>query len=279
MSDVPSTAQFRRLVEHLPEFLLEALGLGIFMTAAVGFSVVMFAEGSIGATSIDSDLVRRLVMGVAMGLTAVALIHSPIGKRSGAHFNPAVTLSFLRLGRIRGSDAIAYTLFQCLGAILGVWLARSLFGASAVDSPVNLAVTSPGSGSVGTAFVAEVVISYLMMAVVLYSANHAVLSRFTGWIAGGLVCAFITFEAPFSGMSMNPARSLGSALVAGEWRDLWLYLIAPPLGMLLAAESMVRFLGRAAILCAKLLHHGSERCIFVCRFDPSALLGSPELRK
>lgn len=266
--------RLRELHSHLPEYAMEAFGLGIFMVSAVGFSVLLFADDSFGATRIDSDLLRRFVMGLAMGLTAVALITSPMGKRSGAHLNPAVTLTFLRLRRIRAIDAFGYIAFQFLGAVLGVATMRLTLGNIAILPPVNLAVTSVGATSVTGAFVAEVAISYLMMSIVLYASNHAVLSKWVGWIAGGLVCLFITFEAPLSGMSMNPARSLGSALVAGSFQDLWVYFVAPPIGMLLAAETMVRVLGSAAILCAKLQHDGRARCIFVCRFDPSALLGS-----
>jgi aquaporin Z len=77
---------------------------------------------------------------------------------------------------------------------------------------------------------------------------------------------YITIEAPISGMSMNPARSLGSALAAREWAALWIYFIAPPLGMLTAAEAYIRFHGVSRVLCAKLHHKNSERCIFLCNF-------------
>ncbi len=97
--------------------------------------------------------------------------------------------------------------------------------------------------SVAVAFVAETIITFIQMAVVLNVSNRVNISRYTGLFAGALVATYISIEAPFSGMSMNPARSFGSAAVAQTcqaWRILWIYFIAPPLGMLLAAEVYLR---------------------------------------
>ena len=89
---------------------------------------------------------------------------------------------------------------------------------------------------------------------------------FTGAVVAVLVATFITFEAPFSGMSMNPARTLGPDVIAGIWRGLWIYFVAPPLGMLLAAEVFLRVRGPLAIRCAK-LHHDNGPCIFNCSYS------------
>ena len=104
------------------------------------------------------------------------------------------------------------------------------------------------------------------MLTVLVTSNHPVLSRRTPLFAASLVALYIAFEAPVSGMSMNPARSLASALGGGGFSDLWIYAVAPPLGMLLAAELYVRRRGIARVLCAKLHHHNGRRCIFACDF-------------
>ena len=90
--------------------------------------------------------------------------------------------------------------------------------------------------------------------------------RFTGVIAGALVATFITLEAPLSGMSMNPARTFGSALPGRVWDALWIYFTAPPLGMLLASELYVRTRGAGAVICAKFHHHNNKRCIFNCGY-------------
>ena len=96
--------------------------------------------------------------------------------------------------------------------------------------------------------------------------EHRTLNRFTGLCAGILVATYITLEAPLSGMSMNPARTFGSAVSAQLWTALWIYFVAPPLGMLLAAELSVRRHGAQSVLCAKLHHHNTRRCIFHCRY-------------
>jgi aquaporin Z len=108
------------------------------------------------------------------------------------------------------------------------------------------------------------IISFTMMGTVLIVSNSKTLDRYTGLFAGALVFAFITLEAPFSGMSMNPARSLSSAVPARVWSGLWIYLSAPVLGMLVAAEADRLIRGRHAVFCAKLNHQTARRCIFCC---------------
>lgn len=257
---------------HFTEYAIEAALLAVFMISAVAFSIVLFHPES--PVAVDSPLLARFLMGLAMGGTAAALIYSPLGRRSGAHFNPAVTLTFFRLGKIRGIDAIGYVVAQFVGAVLGVALTRVVFGGVVAAPSVDHAITRPGAAGVAVAFVSEVAISALLMSVVLFASSHRRLETRTGLLAAALVCLYITFEAPLSGMSMNPARSFGSALVAADAADLWLYFVAPPLGMLLAAEWMLQILPRGAVLCAKLHHRNDAPCIFVCDYDPSRLIGA-----
>ena len=107
----------RALASHWPEYLLEALGLGLFMISACAFTVLLEHPASPARQVIDDGLLRRFLIGIAMGLTAIALIYSPIGKRSGAHMNPAVTFTFWRLGKVQAWDAVFYALFQFIGRI------------------------------------------------------------------------------------------------------------------------------------------------------------------
>ena len=100
------------LDRHWPEYLMEAAGLGLFMMSAGGFAIVLYYPASPVAQALVQPVLRRLLMGCAMGLTAVGLIYSPWGKQSGAHFNPAVTLTFLRLGRVAAPDALFYVVAQ-----------------------------------------------------------------------------------------------------------------------------------------------------------------------
>jgi aquaporin Z len=254
----------RALREHWPEYLLEAAELALFMVAAGAFTTFLEWPGSPAHQAIAGPFLRRLLIGLAMGLTAIGLIFSPMGKRSGAHMNPAVTLTFLRLGKIRPWDALFYIVAQFIGAMTGVALAALLMHDGFVPPPVNHVATVPGPSGVGVAFMAEFGISFALMLTVLIVGNTPTLARWTGVFAGGLVASYITFEAPLSGMSMNPARTLGSAVAASLWTGLWVYFTAPVLAMLLAAEVHVR--SRRAVYCAKLHHHNGARCIFNCDF-------------
>ena len=256
----------RALAAHWPEYLIEAAGLGIFMLAACAFGTLLGHPASPVVQALPAPLPRRALMGVVMGLTATALIYSPWGRRSGAHFNPATTLTFWRLGKVATADAVLYVVAQVLGGIAGVAVAAAVLGSPLAAPDVRYVATLPGPAGPAGAFLAELAITFVLMSVVLRASNTASLARLTGLVAGALVATYITVEAPLSGMSMNPARSLASALPAGTWPTLWIYFVAPPLGMLLAAERFVRRRGLAAVFCAKLHHDSSQRCIFRCRY-------------
>jgi len=248
---------------------MEAGLLGIFMLSACLFSVLLFYPESPVAALIPDPSLRRVLMGVAMGSTAVALNYSPWGKQSGAHYNPAVTLAFTRLGKIAPGDALGYVGAQFLGAVLGVCAAVILVRSMLAHGDVHYAVTRPGAYGVLAAFAAETMISFILMSVVLTSLKRASLARHTGLFAGLLVATFISVEAPISGMSMNPARTLGSGFWAGDWTALWVYFTAPPLGMLAAAELYLRR-QRTPVFCAKLHHQNHKRCIF-CEYQGRGL--------
>jgi aquaporin Z len=203
-------------------------------------------------------------MGLAMAATAIALVYSPWGQRSGAHFNPALTLTFLRLGKVEAGDAGCYALAQFAGAAGGVGLAALALGALASDPAVRFAATLPGPAGALAAFGAETAISCGLMLVVLFTSNAPRTAPYTPLFVGACIATWIIFEAPLSGMSMNPARTLGSATGAGIFSSLWIYFTAPPLGMLLAAEAYVRLRGARAVRCAKLHHANAQRCIFRC---------------
>lgn len=246
---------------------MEAAELGLFMISACAFTVLLYHPASPAAQSIQDHAIRRVIMGVAMGSTAIAIIFSPLGKRSGGHFNPAVTLTFLRLGKIRAWDAGFYALFQFIGGVTGVALASLLMGNLVAHKSVMYAATVPGPGGPLRAFVAELVITFILMTVILTVSNTKKLARWTGLFAGALVATYISIESPISGMSMNPARTFSSASVGNIWASLWIYFTAPPIGMLLAAEAYKRLGPNRGVTCAKLHHHNNKRCIFSCNFQ------------
>lgn len=259
------------LKNHWPEYLMDGALLGLFMVSACTFGVLLDHPASPVHNAIESGLLRRMIGGMAMGLTAIALIYSPWGEQSGAHMNPAVTLTFFRLGKVKPWDAFFYTLSQFAGGILGVVLCHRAFGMWLEHPAVNFVATVPGSAGVAPAVLGEMTIAFLQMSMVLFVVNTPQLARFTGLFAGVLVATYITIEAPFSGMSMNPARTLGSALPGNIFTALWIYFLVPPLAMLLAAE--VRRIVCARIQaeptgCAKMIHAREKRCIF-CGYKPS----------
>jgi aquaporin Z len=263
------------LRQHYPEYLIEAVGLGLFMMSAAGFTTLLEHPASIVHQALADPLLRRFCIGVAMGLTAIAIIYSSWGKRSGAHLNPAVTFTFFRLGKIQPWDALFYVLFQFMGGLCGLLLAEKCLGSTIADPSVNYVITAPGFAGVGVAFLAELIISFGMMLMILGVSNRPSRGQYTGLFAGLLIALYITVEAPLSGMSMNPARTLASAISAQYWHALWIYFTAPLLGMLLAAEVYVRWKGRQVVYCAKLHHQNNQRCIFRCGYRRQALTYRP----
>ena len=244
---------------------MEVAGLGAFMVSAATMTTILEHPASpVRELLASSPMIRRGLMGLAMGLTSAALVYSPWGRRSGAHLNPAVTLTFLRLGKISRRDAMWYGCAQFAGGVLGMSIAAVILSTWISHPAVNYVVTAPGTFGAAAAFIAETSISFLLMFTILSTSNHARTSRFTGIVAACLVATFITFEAPLSGMSMNPARTLGPDVVGAVWPGLWIYFLAPPLGMLAGAEVYLRVRGGQSIRCAK-LHHDDGPCIFGCK--------------
>jgi aquaporin Z len=254
------------LRRHWPEYLMEAAELGAFMVSASLFTILLEHPASPLRQAIGSDVLRRGLIGAAMGLTAIAIVYSPWGQRSGAHFNPAFTLTFWRLGKVRGHDTLFYVLAQFAGGAAGVGLVALLMSGPLADPAVNYVATLPGPRGRLVAFAAEALISFGMMLMVLHVSNHRRLARYTPLFVGTLVAAYILIEAPLSGMSMNPARTLGSALPGTVYTGLWIYFTAPLLGMLLASEAYLRLKRGREVHCAKLHHANDKRCIFRCNY-------------
>ncbi|MEO0987208.1 MAG: aquaporin [Cyanobacteria bacterium J06639_14] len=207
----------RSLQAHWPEYLMEGAELGAFMVSAGLFATLLYAESSPVPSLIPHAFLRGVLMGIAMGVSAIAIIYSPWGKRSGAHFNPAVTLAFYRLGKLAAWDAIFYVLAQFIGGLVGVVLVAGVLGDPFTRVPVNYVVTIPGAWGWGAALVAEAGMAFGLMSMVLVVSNHPKLHEFTGVFAGILVTLFIIIAAPISGMSINPARTFASGLPADIW--------------------------------------------------------------
>jgi len=268
-------------VEHRPsdhwrEYLMEAGGLGLFMVSACVITTLLEYPASPVRQWLGNAFLRRSIIGVGMGLTAIGLIYSPWGKQSGAHLNPSVTVTFLRLGKLSRTDAFFYVLAQFVGAYVGVLVSSIFLGQGISDPAVNYAATVPGPAGTTVAFVAECAISFLLMTIILFVSNSKSFPALTGVFAGILVATYIILEAPLSGMSMNPARTVGSALSSNVWNGWWIYFTAPPMGMLAAGELYLKLRGSSSIICAKLHHQNDKRCIFRCGFRESVTPGSQD---
>lgn len=249
---------------HWTEYAIESSLLGLFVLCACSVAVVFNHPQSSVRRAVTNARTRRAIVGLLMGLTAIAIIYSPWGQRSGAHLNPAVTLTYAVLGKVHAPDVAGYMAAHFIGAVAGVFVARRLWGSRIMHEAVQCAVTQPGWLGVRGAWLGEFVITAVLMTTVLYASNTPHLMAFTGLFAGALVATFILVEAPLSGSSMNPARTLGSALHARSFRGLWVYFTAPPLGMLCGAMTYSATRGINHVYCCKLAHPEGQPCIFRC---------------
>ena len=184
-------------------------------------------------------VLRRTLLGVGMGLY-VALTIKLFGKLSGTHVNPSVTWTFCRLGNIHFIDMIFYTIAQFIGAIAGFYLLKLLMGDLFAYPLIDYGVSKPQPPHTTTgAFVAEFIISFVLMFTLLFVSSSRKMEKYAALFIGLLIAVYIIAELPYSGMSLNPARSFAAALGAGEWQHLWLYFVSPVAAMLLAAEVFI----------------------------------------
>lgn len=263
------------LTQRATLWIIEGALLGAFMFAVAIFAPPIFLPNSPLQGLLTSDLARSAAMGIVMGLTAIALIYSPLGGRSGAQMNPAVTLAFLSLGKIRPFDAAGYIAGQFAGGLTGVLLGSLVIGTAFSEPPVHYGVTTPGSEGVVIALLVEIAMSFLIMILVLWCSSVQRTARFTGLLAGMLVALYITFLGRFSGMSINPARSLASALPAHEYQHLWIYFAGPISGTLLAARAFSALKGFfPECHCCKINHRSRVRCVHCgCEGEPAPVSG------
>lgn len=254
------------LKNHYPEYFMEAAELGILMMVIVGFSTLIGSPHSIMLQLIPDPFFRLLLIQTLVGLAVVGLVYSKWGQRSGIHINPVVSLVFYRLGKMKFWDMVFYIIFQCIGAILGVALTFIFFNVILGYSynSVNYAPTIPGKDGIWAAFLGEFITSFIFMFSILLAINHPKLHFYAGWILSFLIIIFVV-EVPYSGLSMNPARTLASSVFSGNWTSFWVYIVSPFIAMFLAAELYVAL--KQKVYCAKINHNTCERCIFNCEYE------------
>lgn len=242
---------------------MEAICLGTFMISASAFATLLEYSESQVRIAVPNSFLRLCLMGVAMGATAIGIIYSPMGKQSGAHMNPAVTLSFAALGKISFTDAFFYLISQLAGGIAAVVLMSVIIGTPFKDE-LNYVVTVPGRAGVGLAFSLEAMMAFGMMLMVLVTSNIKKVSKYTGVIAGIFVMSYVILSGPISGFSINPSRTLASAIPSGIYTAFWIYMTAPFIGMFSAAGLYKAIGGRT--ICAKMNHADGYLCIFNCGY-------------
>jgi aquaporin Z len=229
--------------------------VGTALLVAVGLSVVIFdfGRGSPLAQLLPSEAWRRCITGFLFGTTGALITLSPLGKESGAHINPAVTLAFWLMGRMRARHAVGYVICQLTGALIG---ALTLLAWGTMGRSVAYGATVPGA-AYGTlpALLGETVTTFALIFGLFFFLRHRALRAFTPALLPPLYAIMVWLEAPISGTSTNPARSLGPAVISGAWHGWWIYWLGPLLGTLLAIGAyLLAGWERRMIEVAKIYH-------------------------
>ena len=227
----------------------------------IGVSAVafMWAPGS-PVPAVENGMLRRLLTGIIFAGGGTAVVYSPLGQISGGHINPAMTLAFWHLGKVPTRDAVLYVVGQFLGALAGAYAAGVAWGP--LTTGVEYAITVPGPGyNWAGVLVAETLITFLLAFTIFVCVNKPRIASRTGLIAGALVAVLVMVEAPVSGTSLNPARTLAPAILASNYTALWVYFAGPFAGALAAAAAYRGQWGQQTV-CAKLYHTEKYACPF-----------------
>src|SRR4030095_8430080 len=233
----------------------EFVGTAVLLLVGLSLVIFMFGNASVAWTWIPDVKLRQCLTGFLFGSTGALIALSSVGKISGAHINPAVTLAFWLARKIDSRPAAG-----CVGAQLAGGVAGSipLLTWGAMGRSVAFAATTPGPGySVGQAFFGEVATTFALVLTLCVFLALRQLRRFTPFAIPPLYAILIPLEADISGTSTNPARSFGPSVVSGEWTAWWIYWAGPIAGML-AAMAIVSFLVHR-IEVAKLYYFDSDR--------------------
>lgn len=250
--------------------LAELAGTAVVLFVLVSARVVAWAPDSPVAHRVTSAADRTLIVAVVTGLSIVGVARSPIGRLSGGHLNPAVTIAFGLQGMVAPFELVAYPLAQCAGAVLGAAAATAAWGTSADLPHVVRGVTQPGSGWTQVAATgAEVLFVALLVLVAFTVLSRRSMLRTASFVVPAVLAVGVAVFARRSGAGFNPARAIGPDIVAHRYPELGVYLVGPLTGALVASL-LWSWLGRHPILTPKLDHHPSYPCFFRhCRLHPA----------
>lgn len=247
---------------HWVEYSAEMLGTAFNIFVGLSAVVFDFGKGLPMELLIPDRSTRLLITGLIFAGSGSLFAISPLGKLSGAHINPSVTLAFWAQGKMHRQDVAGYFIGQFLGTILGAVLLSTVWGKYAAS--VDNGMTLPGEPyPLWYVFLAEVMITCLLVLSIFIFVSSDRLMRWTPLMTWLMVATMVWLEAPISGTSLNPARSFGPALVTQLWRSQWIYFIAPPLGAILAVIAFrLLTMGEREILTGKMCHMPHYRSIF-----------------
>lgn len=235
---------------HLVEWSCELLGTAVLLLGGLSAVILDFGPSTPFASFGASP--RLLLTGLLFAGTGSLVAVSPPGRRSGAHLNPVVTLAFWTQGKVHGHDLAGYIVGQMVGGVLGTVLVALLWGSDA--RAVNLGTTAPGPGTSDTvALVIEALMTATLIASILLMTSSARSARWTPLLLWLLIATLVWQGAPFTGTSLNPARSLGPALLAPRPTPYWIYLLGPLLGTAVAV-ALYALLQQLHVVTAKLFH-------------------------
>ena len=236
-------------------YLAELVGTGLLVLVGLSLVIVMFGTGSPVATVIPGEGTRRLVTGFLFGTTGALIALSPVGRISGAHINPVVSVAFRLMGKLESRVAAGYVAAQLAGGILG---SVPLIAWGAMGRSVAFGATAPGDGyTVPAALLGEVLTTFAMVSLLAVFLGFRQIRRFTPALFPFLYAAMVFWEAPVSGTSTNPARSLGPSVISGQWAAWWVYWVGPFVGMLAACLVCSALAKRIEV--AKIYHFDSDR--------------------
>ena len=239
---------WRRLVS-------EVVGTAMLVLGGLSVVIVMFGTGSPMERVLPSVVLRQGITGFLFGCVGASIAVSRVGKESGAHINPAVTLGFWLMQKLTTRVAIGYVLAQLAGSVLG---ALPLLAWGALGRSVDFGATVPGSSyTTSAALLGEVVTTFALVVGLCVFLGFRHLRRFTPLLMPPLYGVMVPMEAAFSGTSTNPARSFGSAVISGQWEGWWIYWVGPCLGTV--AGILVCSALAKRIEEAKLYHFEAQR--------------------
>lgn len=238
-------------------YLAELIGTTLLVALGVSAVIVDFAPTSPLPRLLPDPALRRALTGFLFGTVGALIAVSPVGRVSGAHINPAVTLAFLLQGRMTVRHALGYVVAQLAGGALG---GLALLAWRPAGLSLAVGVTRPGPGwGVGAACAGEVLTTAALVLGIFVFVGHPRLRRFTPLLFPALYAVMVYLEAPISGTSTNPARTVGPALATGIWQAWWVYLVGPLAGAALAVvASRHRMLGWIEVEVAKVYHFAED---------------------